>query len=89
MSSCSGSEVKVLRLSFISVALSYRPIQRNSSEVRQLGLHLSHFPDLTPDPNPPAAVLEGLAARVLGECLPKGGFACESHIITLCSHGAW
>ena len=54
-----------------------RPIQRSSSEVRQLAQHLSHFPELTPDPSPPAAVLEGLASRVLGESLPTGGFACE------------
>lgn len=46
-------------------------------EVKQLSQHLSHFPALFPSTLSPT-VLEGVAARALGEAIPKQGYSCKN-----------
>lgn len=59
-------------------------------EVKQLSQHLSHFPALFPSTLPPT-VLVGVAARALGETIPKQGYSCKNAVHTsgndkLCTH---
>ena len=61
----------------------HRPIQRTSSEVKQLALLMARFPSLMPSTNP--KVLLGVAARAQIEITGKGYsckiFACVVHTL--------